>query len=349
MSDEVIADVAEAPAEEPNEQAQLEEFLAGLGVPTPEGGDETSDDEEELIREPAQRADAPPVEPPPPAAEEGFRRRQGERMLQTAQQENAELKSYLNYMLRVGMGEAGAGGAPQRSPQSGTAQPAAPDAAPDLFQDPEGFILYHQRPLIEKINQLTQQNAQLAGEWGRTRAQEVSARQQAAAVNELAQSEREWEAEHPGYLERLQSFATAYIGDLIEAGVQPEHAQALFRAEVQGLTQIAYRLNVPTAKLADRFATRYLGGAQPASNGNSGGQPAARPDGQIEAARRVQQQGPTGSVSRAGSTPGEVTIDTLRSRGVTPEMVHKIMSGPRGRQNFFELMRREEARANRQS
>lgn len=345
-----------APADaEPDEGAQLQEFLAErnidvsqAGIRTREGSayegtvrdpDDPDDDGSDEEAEAAPAEDEPEAEAEPPEPEAGredprsvaFKLRQRERDVEVLGREIQQRDAYLNaFLLALHRGE-------QPPAQNGHAAPAPEEPDPDLFVDPPGFVDHRVQqaiqPLVHEIQVLKAENQRLAGEHQQERDQQQFAGY-VGQVQHLAQS---YEAENPGYYDRMNQFSEEYQQGLVENGWSPEEAQQTWLQEVAAMTNAAMQRGQNPAAFIDYHARRYVAnGAAPASPP----QP-QRQDGRLAAARRAQEAGAT---RRGGGAAGAPTIEDVRRAGITPERAAEVISSG-GRGKFLAMMREVERKA----
>jgi hypothetical protein len=240
------------------------------------------------------------------------------------QQRDQWLNGFITAMQRGG--EAPANGAPAPAPE---------EPPPDLFVDPDGYVDHRLRhalgPVVQELERVKAENARLSGE----RQQDQDQQQFQGYVGQVRELATAYEAENPGYYERLSLFGEEYRQGLVSHGWDAQEAHQAWVAELGAMTNAAMQRGQNPAAFIDYHARRYTGQAAA---------PAAAPqrqDGQIAAARRAQASG----VTRRSGAPaeGELTLDRARRSGVTPEQAAQtIRTG--GRTAFLAMMREAERR-----
>lgn len=284
----------------------------------------------------------PEPTPAPPAAEAdeenpaslAFRLREESRARSDAERKLAANDAYVAAIL-AGLALEGRGGG-AAAPAPGGDQPVAP---PDLFTDPDGWAQHKfgelSRPLHEKIERLEQENAQLRGEHQQGRRE--------GAHRQVMGEVQAYEAQNPGFNDRVDRYREEFQRDLVEQGVAPEDADVLWKREFAGMLTFAKTRGLSFPAFVDRAARRFLGDVGAAPAAPSGGRPAGRPatDGRIAAAQRVQADGAATSATQGGGVAA--SAEALRKSGLSPAAVTELLSqGASGRRQFFDHMKNME-------
>lgn len=323
-TDEETPEAAPEPTEEELMGRELEVLTNALDQV--EGKSEKGDEGEEQLSD----------------AEKGFRRREESRRVQRVQGENEQLRDYVNTLLsHLRQSEQRT----QEPRQEGTGE----TEAPDLFEDPDGYV---EAKLQERLKPYEERFQKLDALEQRQRANEVK--------NIVRQAENAWEAEHPGYVDRLAAGRRAFVAEWQARGLSLEGAQQMLMDNQVGLLKLAAHHGLNPAEVMDREASRWL--SMVSGNGNGAPAPAQNPQqqpqgqtqqaagkkpGKFDRAREAASSAAAGTLSEGsgGADGGEITADTLLASGATPDQIHTVLSRPDGRQNFFQIMNQLERAA----
>jgi hypothetical protein len=308
--------------------------------------------EYDSMKEPV-AAPEPPPEPEVDKNRQGWERRRaglkadherlrGEHSIVSS--ENQTLRQYnealVQTVLDLNRRISGKGGA--ISPDAPAGQPVEqpePEDAPDIIDAPDRFVDLRVKKEVEPLKQIVGQLVQLLH-------QERQQQQQEKIVSAIAQDRDRYEKVAPGFAERAQAWQAAYVEDLQAVGKTQEQANVAFYQMLSAITRDAMQQNRSPVEAVDIFARRVAAGkiaptAPTASAANVAGPRRASATPVSDAIAAAREAGRNG-VAREPSLPNsadtsEITFDKIRSAGVRPGDIKKILSKPGGEEEFWKL------------